>query len=118
MNHSSELSGMPQKNWRQFLPVIAILASILLFTAIAVAVRGAWSAPFAMRMFMGSFFAVFGFFKAINLQAFADAYRTYDIFAKRSRAYALPYPFLELLLAGWPVCIFSMGEAPHGTRSL
>ncbi|HQR44012.1 MAG TPA: copper chaperone, partial [Gemmatales bacterium] len=31
-----------------------------------------------------------------NLQKFADAYRTYDVVARRSRLYGLAYPFIEL----------------------
>jgi hypothetical protein len=47
---------------------------------------------------MAGFFLVFSFFKLLNLQAFADAYATYDLVAAKSRAYALAYPFLELAL--------------------
>lgn len=48
---------------------------------------------------MAGFFLVFSFFKLLNLTAFADSYQMYDIVAKRSRAYALGYPFVELRLA-------------------
>ena len=34
----------------------------------------------------------------IDLPGFAEGYATYDIIAKRSRAYALCYPFIELIL--------------------
>ena len=51
-----------------------------------------------MSMFMGYFFLGFAFFKLLNVSAFATAFATYDIVAKRSRAYALTYPFIELLL--------------------
>lgn len=47
---------------------------------------------------MGSFFIIFGTFKIVNLQKFAMAYGEYDLIAKRSRAYALIYPFIELFL--------------------
>lgn len=84
---------------KDFLPIIIIFASIFIFTAVALFVRGSWSTTFAMRMMMGSFFLIFGSFKVFNLNAFVDAYSTYDILAKRSRAYALIYPFIELTLA-------------------
>ncbi len=51
-----------------------------------------------MINFMGGFFIIFSMFKLLNLSGFAEAYATYDILAKKSRAYALAYPFVELAL--------------------
>ena len=51
-----------------------------------------------MGHFMGGFFVAFSFFKLLDVRAFADAYAGYDILARRSRAYALAYPFIELAL--------------------
>lgn len=51
-----------------------------------------------MNDFMGFFFIIFGFFKVINLNAFAQAYATYDLIAQKSRGYAFAYPFIELVL--------------------
>lgn len=51
---------------------------------------------FAMRMFMGAFFSVFGVLKLIKLKDFAIAYKEYDIIAKRSNVYAQVYPFVEI----------------------
>jgi len=48
-----------------------------------------------MRYFMAYFFLSFAFFKVLDLRGFADAYAEYDIVAKRSRSYALAYPFIE-----------------------
>lgn len=62
-----------------------------------------------MRFFMGLFFLGFAFFKLLDVGKFADAFQGYDIVAKRSRAYALLYPFLELglgiafLFGAWPL---------------
>ena len=89
----------PESNLKKFLPLIVIFSSILLFTFLTSIFHGSFDITFSMRMMMGSFFAVFGLFKVFNLKAFADAYSTYDILAKRSRAYAFTYPFLELLIA-------------------
>lgn len=47
---------------------------------------------------MGFFFLGFAFFKLLDISRFADAFATYDIVARRSRAYALAYPWLELTL--------------------
>lgn len=84
---------------KKFLPLIVIFSSIILFTIITSIIHGQLDAPFSMRMMMGSFFLIFSLFKIFNIQAFADAYGTYDVVAKRSRVYAFVYPFLELLLA-------------------
>jgi hypothetical protein len=47
---------------------------------------------------VAGFFLVFSFFKLLDVPAFADAFSMYDILAKRSRGYALLYPFIELAL--------------------
>ncbi len=88
----------PETGLKKFLPLIVIFSSIILFTTITTYLHG-FTLEFAMRMMMGSFFAIFGAFKIFNLTAFADAYSTYDILAKCSRAYAFIYPFLEILIA-------------------
>ena len=59
-----------------------------------------------MLNFMAGFFIVFGAFKLLDVSAFADAFQQYDIVAKRWRAYALAFPFIELaigfaFLSGW-----------------
>lgn len=51
-----------------------------------------------MADFMAGFFLVFSFFKLLNLDGFAQAYRGYDLIAARSTAYAYAYPFIELAL--------------------
>jgi copper chaperone CopZ len=57
-----------------------------------------WSWHVFMNDFMAGFFLVFSFFKLLDLRGFADAYQSYDIIARRSRLYALLYPFIELAL--------------------
>lgn len=52
-----------------------------------------------MRWFEGLFFLVFAGFKLSRYRDFVDAYRGYDVLAKRSEAYAKAYPFIELALA-------------------
>ncbi len=51
-----------------------------------------------MSDFMAGFFLVFAFFKLLNVKAFANAFRGYDVIAARSNAYAYAYPFIELAL--------------------
>lgn len=51
-----------------------------------------------MRWFMGGFFIIFGSFKLIGYEMFVLAFPGYDIIAKKHKAYAYVYPFIELLL--------------------
>jgi copper chaperone CopZ len=51
-----------------------------------------------IRYFMAGFFLVFGFFKLLDLNAFANAYQGYDLLAARWRAWGLIYPFIEVAL--------------------
>jgi copper chaperone CopZ len=51
-----------------------------------------------MTNFMAGFFLVFSFFKLLDLRGFADAFKGYDIIAKRFSVYGFIYPFLELAL--------------------
>lgn len=49
-----------------------------------------------MNNFMGGFFIILSFFKLLDLYAFAESYNSYDLLAKRVRAYGFIYPFIEL----------------------
>lgn len=49
-----------------------------------------------MNHFMAGFFLVFSFFKLLNVSAFADSYKNYDIVAKAIPIYGYIYPFIEL----------------------
>ena len=51
-----------------------------------------------MVEFMGVVFVILAFLKFLDLKGFATAFANYDIVAKRSRAYGLIYPFIELAL--------------------
>lgn len=82
-------------------PLVLILAYIAGTVLIASWARAGWAAPHwhsLMLDFMAGFFLVFSFFKLLDLRGFADAYRLYDIVARRSRIWALAYPFVELAL--------------------
>lgn len=50
----------------------------------------------AMSHFMAGFFLVFSFFKLLDVRAFATAYSTYDVIARRWPRYGFAYPFIEL----------------------
>lgn len=83
--------------FRDFLPLIIIFLVILSFVVVHQLISG-WDIHSAMNDFMAGFFLVFGAFKLLKLNAFAEAYATYDIIAKRSTLYAYIYPFIEIAL--------------------
>lgn len=95
-----EASLMPSKKsfYITYKPLIIIGLFILGITALIEIKAGYFDFMRAMRSFMAGFFIFFSFFKLLNLQGFADAFSTYDIIAKKSRVYALIYPFIELAL--------------------
>lgn len=82
---------------KNFMPLILILSAVIGLTALLQLVR-AHNIHEIMYDFMGLFFLVFSLFKISNISAFAEAYSTYDIIAKRSRVYGFLYPFIELTL--------------------
>ncbi|MBM17804.1 MAG: hypothetical protein CL947_01895 [Epsilonproteobacteria bacterium] len=51
-----------------------------------------------MRIFMGLFFIVFGFFKVLNWKGFVYAFSEYDIIASKVKLYAYGYPLIEFFL--------------------
>lgn len=81
-----------------YFPLVLIVAYILVVVGAVEVSAGVFDWHRAMTNFMAGFFLVFSFFKLLDVTAFADAYQTYDLVAARSRAYALAYPFVELLL--------------------
>ncbi len=83
-----------------YLPVISIYVSAVILSILLATMTGMWGAHMLMLYFMGFTFLTFGFFKVLDVSAFADGYQDYDIIAQKSRTYALLYPFIELLLAG------------------
>jgi copper chaperone CopZ len=89
---AKEAGQPPESLYPLFLIVGYILGVVLLVTA----ATGDWSLGPMMRHFMAGFFLVFSFFKLLDLRGFVDTYRGYDLFARRSKAYAWAYPFIEL----------------------
>lgn len=49
-----------------------------------------------MRHFMAGFFLVFSFFKLLDLRAFSESYRMYDVVAAKIPIWGWVYPFVEL----------------------
>ena len=52
-----------------------------------------------MALFMGLFLLNFSMFKLFDIRGFTNSFAMYDVIGKRSRTYALLYPFIELVLA-------------------
>lgn len=88
----------PKSWWQTYKPVLLIFAYIVGISFLIQFTRSSFDWMLWMNHFMAGFFLVFSFFKLLNLQGFADSYATYDILAKRWRAYAFVYAFTELLL--------------------
>ncbi len=51
-----------------------------------------------MHGFMGVFLCIFAMLKIFNLKGFKRGFTMYDLLAKRVKAYAFVYPFIELAL--------------------
>lgn len=88
----------PPAEKTSYYPLALLVGYILGVVLLAEVAAGGFVWDRAMTHFMAGFFLAFSFFKLLDLPAFADAYRTYDLVAARSRAYALAYPFVELAL--------------------
>lgn len=84
--------------WATYYPLLLILAYLVGVVALLEVAAASFDWMRAMGRFMGGFFLVFSFFKLLDLRGFVDAFRGYDVLARRLPAYARAYPFLELLL--------------------
>lgn len=90
---------MRARSWRDYLPLLVLLVVSALVAAAVYRSYGPGMNPVrAMHAFMGFFLVVFALLKLFDLSGFADGFQMYDLLAKRSRTYALVYPFLELAL--------------------
>jgi copper chaperone CopZ len=79
-------------------PILLVFAYIILITALPQLNKINFDWETWMRHFMASFFLVFSFFKFLNLKAFAEAYSSYDIIAKKWIGWGYVYAFVELAL--------------------
>jgi hypothetical protein len=87
-------------SWRNYLPLLALIfVSVLVASAVKHSYGPGVHPVRWMHAFMGFFLAAFALLKLFDLRGFADGFQMYDLLARRSRAYALIYPFIELALA-------------------
>lgn len=68
---------------------------ILFIVAVSISLNSGGLEEF-LRWFMGIFFVVFASFKFVGYRMFALMFAGYDVVAKRFKAYAYVYPFIEL----------------------
>lgn len=92
------LESLQTPSAKTYFPLILILFYLLGGVTLAQYRAEFFDLKEAMNQFMGGFFIVFSFFKVLNLNGFTDVYSTYDIIAKKWKAYGYLYPFIELAL--------------------
>ncbi|OGN63656.1 MAG: hypothetical protein A3E80_02680 [Chlamydiae bacterium RIFCSPHIGHO2_12_FULL_49_9] len=83
--------------FKRYWPLFALIL-IALLAAIAVSYGTGRKVYSMMHIFMGLFFCQFAMLKVFNPSGFAEGFQKYDFLAKRSKNYALAYPFIELAL--------------------
>jgi copper chaperone CopZ len=86
------------RSLRTYYPLALIAAYLVGVVALVEWHSGRPDPMRAMNHFMAGFFLVFSFFKLLDLRGFVDAFRSYDVLARRVPAYGWAYPFIELLL--------------------
>lgn len=90
---------VPRIQLQEYLPLLALLAVTVLAASAKDASYGPDGRPLRwMHDFMGFFLLIFALLKIFDLPGFADGFQKYDLLARRSRRYALAYPFIELAL--------------------
>ena len=88
-------SSLILSTYKPILLVFAYITGISIFTANT---NGSFSWETWMRHFMAAFFLVFSFFKLLDIKAFAVAYSSYDIIAKKWSGWGYVYAFIEFVL--------------------
>ncbi len=101
-----------QESATTYYPLLLLVAFLVGVVALVEVRAGTAIWGRAMANFMGAFFLAFSFFKLLDLQGFADNYRSYDVVAKRVPAYGYVYPFIEFLLG----VAFITGLQPFATN--
>ncbi len=82
--------------WGTYKPILLVFGYILGATLLVEVAAGSFDWMRWMRHFMAGFFLVFSFFKLLDVPAFAAAYSSYDVVARRWLGWGYVYPFVEL----------------------
>jgi len=115
----------PKPPLTDYLPLIAVLTFVV-GSALAVSHHAGFSLDMFMMNLMGFFFLYFSLFKLITLPDFAMGYQEYDLIAKRFKAWAWAYPFIEAALGfafllGWastPILWFTIALTAVNTAGI
>lgn len=97
MHHTTE-DAKPKSWLATYKPILLIFFYISILAIILSTSSNGFHWMQAMNIFMSGFFLTFSFFKMLDLNGFADSYATYDIIAKKFRAWGFIYAFIELFL--------------------
>jgi hypothetical protein len=81
-----------------YTPLVVIICLTLLASLALQIPAGGWELKGFMHGFMGLFLLTFAMLKLFDVTGFADGFQKYDLLAKRSRSYAVAYPFIEFIL--------------------
>ncbi len=87
----------PEKSKREYQKFGLVIAGITITSILLTLIRG-WEFKLLLNDFMAIFFVVFASFKFINLELFAQTYRTYDIVTQKIPAWGYVFPFVEIFL--------------------
>ncbi|NDD58333.1 MAG: hypothetical protein EBZ47_03640 [Chlamydiae bacterium] len=86
--------------------ICIFLVSFAISFALVLAFAGSKSVW--MDLFMGVLLCQFSMLKLFDIHGFAEGFSKYDLLAKRSKAYAYLYPWIELILG---LLFISMAQA-------
>lgn len=75
-----------------------VIIGIIVFSLLLFYIFDGQSFTNWMQFFMAMFFIVFAGFKFAGYEMFVEIFPSYDIIAKRYKAYAYFYPFIEIFL--------------------
>jgi hypothetical protein len=85
---------------KKVLPYIPLLIVILFSVLLAGAHSYNYKHFSFMYGVMGYFFLFLSMFKLFDLKGFVNGFASYDVIARRCKAYGFLYPFIELFLGG------------------
>lgn len=94
----NEIAEQTKLWFATYKPILLLFFYISILTVLVQFKNGNFNWMEAMQYFMAGFFLAFSFFKMLNLNAFADSYKMYDVVAKQIPVWAYLYAFIELAL--------------------
>lgn len=112
MTGAKQAANITAEERNSYFPIFLIFGFITGITLLIQITRYSFSWVEWMSHFMAGFFLVFSFFKLMNLNGFAEGYRSYDVVAKKVPVWGFVYPFIEMGLG----LAFLTGFQPLGTN--